>query len=91
MITTNSCAGGRETPRTKNQLKYIHDDSLSDSPKDRPNSHFGHQILPNKNMPLNCIITYATNISGTTQSIKTEQGIQCQFSKGTGERGLLAS
>ena len=36
MAITDSCAAGREMPRTKNQSKYIHSYTRRDSPTDRP-------------------------------------------------------
>ena len=36
MAITDSCAAGREMPRTKNQSKYIHSYTRKDSPTDRP-------------------------------------------------------
>ena len=48
MAITNSCAAGREMPRTSNNQSYINDNSHGDIPKDRPQNirNPGHIILP---------------------------------------------
>ena len=77
MAITDSCAAGREMPRTKNQSKYIHSYTRRDSPTDRPtfeNNKWKDKIVLYSSVKLTCVTNNKGNdtiflIRNTTLSI----------------------
>ena len=106
MVTTNSCATGREMPRTKNQSKYLHmvtcpEIGVTDRPQDRLISvakHFQHSNVALRSWYCFCLPPIAPRCLKNrkeeridTRSTRMQDASAFTQSNQTGYKGLFFS